>query len=301
MQRQILAKVDPMAKTDTTKVWLDYTQEELDYNYNQRALVTNWEEYLNYFNTESERVRAKLDGRLDISYGPSEDQILDVFPAADADSPVVVYIHGGAWTRMHKDANSFPAESFVAAGAAFVSVHFGLVPKVTLGEQVAHNRAAVEWAWRNCRDFGADPDRLYVAGHSSGGHNVGMMITTDWEADHGLPAGLIKGALACSGMYDLEAPRRSYRNEYLRLDDDAVERLSPIRHLPDQGCPLIIGYGGGEHEEFRRQSKEFAAAWRARGFACQEFDLPGLNHFDVAQQFNNPDSPILKAMFAMIR
>ena len=286
---------------DPAKIWLDYTQEELDYNYNQRELVTNWDEYLNYYNTESERVRAKLNGRLDISYGPSEDQILDVFPAADADSPVVVYIHGGAWTRSHKDGNAYLAESFVEAGAAFVSVHFGLVPKVTLDEQVAHNRAAIEWAWRNCRDFGANPDRLYVAGHSSGGHNVGMMITTDWKGDHGLPADVIKGALACSGIYDLEAPRRSYRNEYLHLDDGAVDRLSPIRHIPEYGCPLIIGYGGGEHEEFRRQSKEFAAAWRARGFKCQEFDLPVLNHFDVAKEFNNPDSPILKAMFAMIR
>ena len=74
-----------------------------------------------------------------------------------------------------------------------------------------------------------------------------------------------------------------------------------VDHGGDQGCPLIIGYGGGEHEEFRRQSMEFAAAWRAHGFACPECDLPGQNHFDVAQQFNNPDSPILKAMFAMIR
>ena len=290
-----------MATSDGPKVWLDYTQEELDYNYDQRALVTNWDEYLDFYNTESERVRSKLECRLDIAYGPSEDQTLDVFPAAKAGSPVVVYIHGGAWTRSHKDANAYLAESFVGAGAAFVSVHFGLVPKVTLGEQVAHNRAAVEWAWRNCGDFGAAPDRLYVAGHSSGGHNVGMMITTDWAGDHDLPANLIKGALACSGMYDLEAPRRSYRNEYLHLDDDAVERLSPIRHLPEYGCPLIIGYGGGEHAEFRRQSIEFAAAWRARGFECQEFDMPVLNHFDVAKEFNNPDSPILKAMFAMFR
>ncbi len=290
-----------MAAPDAAKVWLDYTQEELDYNYNQRALVTNFEEYFEFNDTESERVRAKLDGRLDISYGPSEDQVLDVFPAGNSGSPVVVYIHGGAWTRMHKDSNSYLAESFVAAGATFVSVHFGLVPKVTLDEQVADNRAAVAWAFRNCRDFGADPDRFYVAGHSSGAHNVGMMITTDWERDHGLPHDMIQGALACSGIYDLEPVRLSARNEYLHLDDAAVERLSPIRHLPERGCPLIIGYGGGEHDEFRRQSMEFAAAWRGCGFDCQEFDLPGLNHFDVGQQFNNPESPILKAMFELIQ
>ena len=101
------------------------------------------------------------------------------------------------------------------------------------------------------------------------------MITTDWEGDHGLPAGLIKGALACSGMYDLEAPRRSYRNEYLRLDDDAVERLSPIRHLPDHGCPLIVGMGGLETDEFRRQPRVFAEAWRAKGLDCRLVEMAG--------------------------
>jgi arylformamidase len=159
-----------MATSDAPKVWRDYTQEELDYNYDQRALVTNWDDYIAYYTSESDRVRAKLHGRLDVSYGPSEDQILDVFPAAAADSPVVVYIHGGAWTRSHKDPYAYVAEPLVDAGIACVSVHFGLVPKVTLDEQVGHNRAAIEWTWRNCRDFGADPDRLYVAGHSSGGH-----------------------------------------------------------------------------------------------------------------------------------
>jgi arylformamidase len=102
-------------------------------------------------------------------------------------------------------------------------------------------------------------------------------------------------------MYDLEAPRLSYRNEYLHLDDEAVERLSPIRHLPDNGCPLVIGYGGGEHQEFRRQSQEFAAAWREHGFACQEFDLPGLNHFDIAKEFIDPGSPFMRAFIEMIR
>jgi arylformamidase len=298
----MLAKGDPMTAPKTAKVWLDYTQDELDYNYNQRTLVTNWQEYFDYNSSESARVRAKLECRLDISYGPSEDQILDVFPAAEADSPVVVYIHGGAWSRMHKDDNSHPAESFVAAGAAFVSVHFGLVPKVTLDQQVAHNRAAIEWVFRNCRDFGADPDRLHVAGHSSGGHIVGMMASMNNEKSgivEGRP-GIIKGLLACSGIYDLEPVRRSARNDYLGLDEAAVEKLSPIRHLPDRPIPLVVGYGGGEHEEFRRQSQEYAQAWRARGYPVEEFDLPGLNHFDVGQRFNDPACSFMRAFLEMI-
>ena len=244
--------------------------------------------------------RAKLECRLDVAYGPSADEILDIFPAPRADAPVVVYIHGGAWTRTHKDVNSYQAEAFVGAGMNFVSVHFGLVPSVTLDEQVQQNRDALAWVYRNARDFSADPERFYIAGHSSGGHNTGMMITTDWEATFGLPNDFIKGALACSGIYELEGARLSARNEYLRLDDDGVERNSPIRHISDNGCPVVIGYGALEHKEFRRQSIEFAAAWRDHGNPCQEFDLPGINHFEVGQQFNNPESPILVATFEMI-
>ena len=288
------------AIAERVTVWRDYTQEELDFNYNQRMIVPDWEAYFEHNRRESERVRAALDCRLDVAYGPSADEILDVFPAPRAGAPVVVYIHGGAWTRTHKDSNSYQAEAFVGAGVCFVSVHFGLVPSVTLDEQVQQNRTAVAWVRRNAREFGADPERLYVAGHSSGGHNAGMMITTDWERAFGLPKDTIKGALACSGIYDLEPARLSARNEYLRLDDAGVDRNSPIRRIPEAGCPLVVGYGEREHVEFRRQSIEFAAAWRGRGNPCREFDLPGLNHFQVGQQLANPDGPVLNAMFEMI-
>ena len=126
------------------------------------------------------------------------------------------------------------------------------------------------------------------------------MITTDWARDWGLPPDVIKGALACSGMYDLEPVRLSSRNDYLKLDPEAARRNSPILHIPAAGCPVIIGYGAGDQDEFRRQSMTFAAAWRGAGLRCHELELPGLNHFDVGQQYNEPQSPILQRMFEMM-
>ena len=287
-----------MAKAQETKiVWGEYTREELDYEYNQRNIVPNAEQYLARNSSDSARVRGALECRLDVPYGSGADELLDIFPAPRRDAPVLVYIHGGAWTRMHKDMASYQAESFVGAGAAYVSVNYSLAPAASLDEMVRQNRAAIAWVHRNARDFGADPERLFVAGHSAGGHLAGMMVTTDWDRAFGLPRNVIKGGLLCSGTYELEPVRLSARNEYLKLDEAAVERNSPIRHIADDGCPLVIGYGELEHREFRRQARAFAEAWRARGLACQEFDLPGLNHFDVGQQFNRPESPILAAMF----
>lgn len=283
------------------KVWLDYDQTELNDQYNQRFLVPHADEYVQRNLEESARVRSELVCHLDISYGSSQAETLDVFPASTAGAPIVVYSHGGAWTRTSKNHVSYPAESFVSAGAAYVAVDFGLVPSVSLDEQVRQNRSAIQWVYHNASTYGADPKRLYVAGHSSGAHITGMLITTDWARDWEMPSDVIKGALACSGMYDLEPVRRSSRNDYLSLDIAAARRNSPILHIPTWACPIIIGYGEGDQKEFRRQSIEFAAAWRQQGGPCHEYDLPGLNHFDVGQQYNQPQSPILKAMFDLMQ
>ena len=191
-------------------------------------------------------------------------------------------------------------EGFIRAGAAFVSVNFSLCPKVSLDELIRQAREAIVWAYRNAATFNGDPDRFYIAGHSSGGHVGGMMVVTDWPKEHGLPRDLIKGALLCSGMYDLVPVKLSARNEYLKLDEAAVWRISSILQIPEAGCPLGSGYGGEEHKEFRRQSRDFAAAWRARGLSVEELEMSGVNHFALRRHFNNPESPILKAMLKLM-
>jgi len=210
-----------------------------------------------------------------------------------------VYFHGGAWTRWDKANNSFQAPAFVDAGATFVSVNFSLAPKVTLDELIRQCRAAVQWVHGHADDLGVDVDRLYVAGHSSGGHIAGLMAVTEWT-EWGLPVDAVKGVVAASGMYELEPVRLSARNAYLKLDATAVDRLSAQRHIPETLPPMVIAYGGGEQIEFRRQSRDFAAEVRRRGLACTELDLPELNHFRVAELFADPDSPVLRATFEMM-
>jgi len=282
------------------KVWLDYDQEALDNQYDQRVLVPHANEYMVRNLEDSERARAEMDCRLDVPYGTLDDELVDIFPASGTDTPVVVYVHGGAWTRWHKDHNSYQARTFVGAGAAFVSVNFSLVPQVNLDELVRQNRAAVAWVYNNARAFGADPDKLYVAGHSSGGHVVGLLAVTDWAADWDLPADVVKGGVAVSGMYDLEPIRLSSRNEYLHLDDGAVDRNSALRQLPDKMPPLIVAYGGKEQIEFQRHTKDFAAELQRRGHGCQLIHYPDNNHFDMAQEFANAESPLMRATFRMM-
>lgn len=282
------------------KVWLDYDQDALDFQYDQRKLVPHANDYMVRNLSQSEHVRAEMNCQLDVAYGPSEDEILDIFPSAEAKAPGVIYVHGGAWTRWHKGHNSYQARSFVAAGATFVSVNFALVPKVTLDELIRQNQAAVAWVYDHANDFGVDQNRLFIAGHSSGAHVVGLLAVTDWNADWNLPKDAVKGCIAASGMYDLTPVQLSSRNQYLKLDEAAVARNSALRQLPDMLPPFIIAYGGREQEEFQRQSRDFAIKLRQRGHTCEEIFYPEHNHFDVAQEFDNPEGALLTAAFKMM-
>lgn len=280
--------------------WRDYDQAELDAQYEQRTLVPDAAAYFERHLRLGEEVCARLDCRLDVAYGPGPDERLDVFPAGGTDTPVVVYLHGGAWTRWTKAHNRFQAPAFVDRGVAFVSVEFTLVPPGTLDQQVAQCRAAFAWVHAHAREFGGDPAKLYVAGHSSGGHMAAMLATTDWAGDAGLPADAVKGTIAASGIYDLAPVRASARNGYLQLDAEGALRNSPMAHIPDALAPTVIAYGTGELAEFQRQSRDFAAELGRRGHDCREVVLPGLNHFEVGEAFAEPDGPLLAAAFEMI-
>ena len=162
--------------------------------------------------------------------------------ASKANAPINVYIHGGAWRNGRSADFAFLAEMIVDAGAHSVIVDFNNIDDVggdlmAMAKQV---RAAVAWVYKNAQKFGGDPNRLYVTGHSSGGHLSGCVVTTDWQKDFGLPKDIVKGAMLASGMYDLKPVRLSKRSKYVNFTDEIEQELSahpPSRpaQLPDRG------------------------------------------------------------------
>ncbi len=273
-------------------VWGNFTQEELDRQYDQGTLVSNTGELMEINAQDSVKIRAELDCILNVSYGPTVMERLDIFPVATKGAPVVIYHHGGAWTRSDKDQCAYIAPSFVAAGINVLVLDFALAPKVSLDEIVRQNRAAIAWAWHNADEYGWDRNSIHSVGHSSGGHICGMMLVTDWVGDYGLPADVIKSAAACSGMYELEPVRLSHRNTYLDLTEQAAARNSSIRQIPATDIPLTMAWGTGELDEFQRQSREFAAAWAAAGHTVDSFVLDSMHHFQVGREIVNPDYPV---------
>lgn len=271
-------------------VFLDYDQAALDAAYDQAAYAPNRAQLIERRIKNSEMVRRRLGEPERASYGSAEIERLDIYRTAREAAPVFVFIHGGAWRSGRSKDFAVPAEMLLAAGADYVVPDFAWVQDVggnlmVLADQV---RRAVAWVYKNAAHFGGDPNRLYLAGQSSGGHLATVALTTDWQYQFGLPANLIKGGMSISGMYDLTPVRLSARNSYVRFDDATVTALSPIRHLDRLHAPLIVAYGNCETPEFQRQNRAFAAAVEAAGKKVRLLVGEHYNHFELPETLGNP-------------
>jgi arylformamidase len=201
---------------------------------------------------------------------------------------VLVYIHGGYWRALDKRDASFVAPPFVAAGACVVVPNYALCPAASIDEIVRQQRAALAWTWRQVAAHGGDPGRIVVAGHSAGGHLAATMLATDWPAfDPALPADLVKGALALSGVFELEPLRHApFLASDLGLDAAAAARLSPTSFAAP-AMPLYALVGGDESEEFLRQNAAIAAAWGEAAVPVCE-TVPGRHHMSVLAELAAP-------------
>lgn len=274
-------------------VFLHYGQAELDRQYDQRVWAANAVEVIRRYTENSDNARKTLGEPAVFSYGPTPAETLDLYRTAAPDAPIHVFIHGGAWRTLSKRDSAFAAENFVRAGAHFVALDFALLPSVTLAEMVAQVRRGVGWVYRNAHQFGGDPARIHISGHSSGGHLAACVAVTDWSA-LGLPRDVVKSAVCASGIYDLLPVRLSARNDYVRLDAEVEQALSPIRHLNHLYGPVFVAYGAGESDEFKRQSRAFADAL-GPSLAAPAAEYSGLNHFEVADTLADPNDRLGRA------
>ena len=280
-----------------------YDQAGLDREYDNRNKVAGALGFMKAFSDDSAELRQQLAGQLNVQFGPGVDETLDVFPAADGSVgsvPIQVFIHGGYWKMLTKDEFSYVARAFSPKGAATVVVNYGLIPNIDMDELVRQCRAALAWTYRNADSFGGDPDRIFISGHSAGGHLVAMMMATDWPAfatgssdlPADLPADLIKGGCGISGLYDLEPIRLCFLNDDLKLGVGEAERNSPLNLAPATQRPLLLVVGGDEGPEYLCQSEGHAAAWRARGVDVEVVVLPDQNHFSIVDQLNDPTADL---------
>ena len=273
---------------------------DLELAYNNRANVSGHEEIQAGRERDAAAYRAATTCELDVSYGPDERNFYDFFPAENASgspAPLAVFIHGGYWMRGDRRNQSHFARGLNQHGISVAMPSYRLCPTVTVMDIVADMRMLMTALWRR---FG---QRIFVAGHSAGGHLTSAMTATDWSQEDGdHPGDLIMGAYAVSGIYDLLPLLGLAEPKEIELTEDVARAASTIAwSLPRTDIAMGTAVGLDETVAFLDQTRGLCKAWPEKGLPVSSFEVPGTNHFTVISALAEPDSDMTKQVVDMVR
>jgi arylformamidase len=264
---------------------------DLEAEYNNRARVPEHPEIFARQDRDAAAYRAASPrAELGLRYGPTARQFIDLFPDKDDDhmTPLALFIHGGYWRAQHPSSYSHLAASLNTRGIAVAIAGYDLCPQVTIATIIEQMRAACLYLWRKQRK------RIFVYGHSAGGHLAACMVAQNWHAfASDAPADLVPAAYAISGVFDLSPLTQLSQNQDLRLDDAEARRVSPLHWKVPGGRRFDAVVGGAESSEFLRQSRLIAEVWRSRGAETRYEEIAGANHFTVVDPLSDVNSAMV--------
>ena len=272
--------------------------EFVEREYNLRAAFPDHPQWFARWAADSEAARARLEGCLNLRYGSGRRQTVDLFPAAQPRG-ALLFIHGGYWRALDKSDHAFVAPPLIAQDIGVAVINYDLCPDVSIARIVDECREGVAWLRREGTRYGVPAERLVVSGHSAGGHLAAMLVAMDWSA-LGSPSGLA-GAVAISGVFDLEPLVQVSFNADLKLDRSRARAVSPIHLRPRRSVPMLFAAGADETSEFIRQSWLLWERWpecHPHGRHGPLF-VPERHHFSVVSDLGDPASELVRQTLAM--
>jgi acetyl esterase/lipase len=242
----------------------------------------------------------------DIVYtdGKPEDDAkhkLDLYLPKDKKSPpVFFFIHGGAWK--YGDRSQYPSvgNRFAKEGILMVVPSYRLAPKNPHPAQIEDVAAAFAWVVKHIGEYGGDADRIYVGGHSAGGH-LSALLTFDekYLKPYELSAKNIRGTIGLSGVYNLGIG--DSQASVFGTEEQARKNASPLYHIKDSAPPFLITYCQWDYLTLPAQARQFHAALRKAGLSSELVFIPKESHISEMISISRNDDPTAQAILKFIQ
>lgn len=248
----------------------------------------------------------------DVPYADSKNpkQLLDIYEPTEAGKhPIVFWIHGGGWQGGTKAEVAEKPRAFTEKGFVLISADYRLYPETTIDHMAGDMAKAIRWTRDHAKEFGGDPDTIFVMGHSAGAQLAALVCIDDrYLKAEGLSPSMIKGCVPVDGdTYDVpvqvatveEKRAKSYRMKF--GDEEKQKNLSPITHVAKgKGIPPFLILHVADHPETRAQSQKLAKALTDAGVAATAFPGEGKNHTTINADLGKPGDAPSKAMFEFV-
>jgi len=229
---------------------------------------------------------------------------LDIYAPKDAKNlPVMIYIHGGGWRTGDKKGVAAKPAYFTSRGFVFVSLNYRLVPEVDLFTQLQDSANAIGWAKEKITNYGGDPSRLHLIGHSAGAHHVAILSTNHRFLEKaGVSLGDLRSVVELDTQaLDVPAMMEESENEVYRQafgsESARWKELSPRHHVAEgKHIPPFFLVVADDRAPKLAQAAKFKEALDAAGIDCVIHEAPQHNHGSVNRAVGVPEELVTKAM-----
>ena len=262
----------------------------------------DWTGFYKRNNEHTARVREQFPHYLDLAYGPDPKQVLDLYlPEGEvSDAPVFLFLHGGGFREGDKAHYGSVAEPFVNRGVITAIASYRLTGSGShYPDQPDDVKSTVKWLFENIKQYGGNPENIYVGGHSAGAIlSADIGVDRAWLVEMGMPKEILKGIVPVSGPYDVRARGRPGEVYTYAPTPELREQASPILHVNDPVPAALVAVGS--EEGYQESSVAFTEALKAAGVDAHYLLLEGEDHADTALSLANGNSELFKQALRMI-
>ena len=253
--------------------------------------------HIDFVTKVSETVKRNIPNQLNVAYGPSTEEKLDIYGIdLPPNSPILVYIHGGYWQQLNKDISSFSAESFYKYGVKVIVVGYTLCPNCSLNKIVEE----IESAFLACLEYAkkCGSKGIYICGHSAGAHLAAILFRNFFHSLPQVDQKYLKAVYYISGVFDLVPIVETYVNDALKLTPTVANDLSPLNQpiQADNDIAFFVIVGEYESPTFHEQSKAFYEKLRNYNYTAKFIQVPSVDHFDIVENLSNANHEIFKIL-----